>query len=242
MILWATIVFFIFIPLMMGLLMYVSQHPDIASKLGLIGTKSALFGENDWEGFFIILNQIIASIGIIGFGFVTSWVFGREYMERTIKDILALPASRSSIVISKFLITVLWCALLTCVLYISGIIIGCLIRIPGWSDQIFSDFTDKFFITSVFTILLITPVAFIASWGRGIVAPLAFVIIMLIMAQFAGLVGWGPYFPWAIPGVNTVAPGTEGMELVFGSYIILITTSISGFFGTIAWWRFADQH
>jgi hypothetical protein len=36
--------------------------------------------------------------------------------------------------------------------------------------------------------------------------------------------------------------GTEGMQLVFGSYVILVLTSVSGFIGTIAWWRFADQH
>jgi len=89
--------------------------------------------------------------------------------------------------------------------------------------------------------LLCSPVAFIAGYGRGIIAPIAFVIFMLIMAQFVALVGWGPYFPWAIPGVISVPEGTEGMEIVFGSYVIVLITSLIGYFGTIAWWKYADQ-
>ena len=239
---WITLLFFIFIPLMMGLLMFVAQHPDMASKLGLVGTKASFFDENNWEGFFLILNQSVAMIGTIGFGFITSWVFGRDYIQRTVIDILALPVSRSSIVISKFFIVALWCLLLTIIMFLSSIIIGHLIKIPDWSGQVFSQYAYKIFITSFLTLLLITPVAFIASYSKGIIAALAFVILTMIMAQFVSLVGLGPYFPWAIPGVNTVPAGTEGMQLVFGSYIILLITSILGFFGTIAWWRTADQH
>ena len=239
---WITVGLFIFIPVMMGLLMYVAGHPETAAKLGLIGTKAKLFGENDWEGFFTMLNQMGASIGLIGFGFVTAWVFGREHIERTIIDILALPTSRTSIVISKFLVISIWCLILAVLLFFVGLIIGRFINIQGWSDQIFINNLEIFFITSFLTLLLSTPVAFIAAYGRGIIAPIGFVIVMLIMAQFLGLVGLGPYFPWAIPGVYTVPLGTEGMELVPVSYIIVVLTSLIGFFGTIVWWRKADQH
>lgn len=242
MIFWITLGLFIFIPLMMGLLMYVAQHPETASKLGLIGTKASLFGENDWEGYLTVINQIIATVGLIGFGFVIAWVFGREYIERTIIDILALPVSRTSIVIAKFLITSIWSVLLSILLFTVSIIIGFLIDIPGFSEHLLIQNSKIFFFTSFLTILLCTPIAFIACLGRGILAPTAFVISMLIIAQFTALLGIGPYFPWAIPGVNTVPPETQGMDLVSASYIIVILTSLSGFFGTVAWWRFADQH
>ena len=236
-----TIVFFIFIPLMMGLLMIVAQHPEISAKLGLVGTKAKLFGENNWEGYFTGLLQIIAAIGIIGFGFVTSWVFGREYIDHTITNILALPVSRSAIVISKFIVVIIWSALLVIVMFVAGIVIGRLIGIPDWSDRLFSQFVSKYILVSGLTILLCTPVALIASYGRGIIAPIAFVILMLITAQFVSFVGLGPYFPWAIPGLLTVPAGTEGMEIVFASYVIFIVTVLTGFAGTIIWWRIADQ-
>jgi ABC-2 type transport system permease protein len=238
---WITIAFFIFIPIMMGLLMLVAQHPDIAAKLGIVGTKANFFGDNNWEGYLMMQNQIIASVGLIGFGFVTSWVFGREYIDRTITNIMALPVSRSAIVAAKFIIVALWCLLLVIIIFSAGLSVGYLIGIPGWSNQVFNQFFNKFILISGLTILLSSPVGFIASHGKGIIAPIAFVIVMLIMAQFVALVGLGPYFPWAIPGVISVSEGTEGMEIVFGSYIIVVFTSILGFLGTIAWWRVADQ-
>jgi ABC-2 type transport system permease protein len=227
---------------MMGLMMFVARNPEMAAKLGMVGTKATLFGTNDWEGFTGLLIQSMATIGYIGFGFVTSWVFGREFSERTMKDILALPVSRSSIVTSKFILIIIWCVLLTVILYGTGLLIGNFIDIDGWSKDVISGFTVNYFTTSFLTMLLCTPVAFFACYGRGIIAPIGFMIITLIMAQFIALVGLGPYFPWAIPGVFTVPAGTIGMELSLISYIILFVTSLVGFSGTVAWWRLADQH
>jgi len=81
--------------------MYVAQHPEMSAKLGLVGAKAQFFSENSWKGYLEIINQLIAVLGVIGFGFITSWVFGREYIEHTLTDILALPVSRSSIVLAK---------------------------------------------------------------------------------------------------------------------------------------------
>jgi len=238
---WITIVFFIFIPLMMGLLMLVAQNPEIGEKLGIVGTKAKLFGENNWEGYLLMLNQIVASVGLIGFGFVTSWVFGREYIDRTITNMLALPVPRYAIVTAKFIIVALWCLLLAIIIFSAGLSVGYLIGIPGWSDQVFNKFLNKFILISGLTILLSSPVGFIASYSKGIITPIAFVIVMLIMSQFVAMVGLGPYFPWAIPGVISVPEGPEGMKIITASYLIVIITGLVGFFGTVAWWKLADQ-
>jgi ABC-2 type transport system permease protein len=63
-----------------------------------------------------------------------------------------------------------------------------------------------------------------------------------MIAQFTGLVGLGPYFPWGIPILFSSATGAESEPLGMISYIILILTSIFGFIGTLAWWRYADQY
>jgi len=227
---------------MMGLMMFVARNPEISAKLGLVGTKATLFGQNDWAGYFGLFNQMGAAIGYVGFGFVASWVFGREYIDRTAKDLLSLPVPRSSIVFSKFLVVIIWSVLLMLVMFAVGILTGQLVGIPGWSGELFTGFAGKFLITFLLTLLLVPPVAFLASYGRGIIAPIGFVILSLILAQFAGLVGMGPYFPWAIPGVNTAPSGTDGMTLVAASYIILGFTGLAGLAGTLAWWRYADQH
>jgi ABC-2 type transport system permease protein len=242
-ILWLTILFFLFIPFMIGLLIFVVKNPEFSSKLGIIGTKATMlrFGKADWPTYFGLLNQVIAAVGLMGFGFVTSWVFGREYSDRTIKDLLALPVSRSFIVLSKFIVVVIWCFLLTFILYVFALVIGGMVHISGWSMDIVYHSAGKFMVISLLTILLCTPVAFFASCGRGYLLPMGIVILTLIIANFTGLVGLGPYFPWAIPGIYSAPAGTEGMQLGPVSYVILLFTCMMGLIGTLAWWRFADQ-
>ncbi len=237
-----SLIFFIFVPIMIGLMMYVARNPEMSAKLGMVGTKAQLFGRSDWSGYFDLVLQMTASLGLIGFGFVSSWVFGREHTERTIKDMLALPVSRASIVISKFIIITLWCSVLAIEIYVFSIISGFVAGVTDWSIAPVSDFTQRFLLISFLTLLLCTPVAFFASYGRGIIGAIGFVIITLIMAQFVALLGLGAYFPWAIPGLHSVPADTHGMQVSILSYMIIITTSLIGFIACIQWWRRADQH
>ena len=242
-ILWITILAFLFIPLMIGVLMYVIKNPEMAYKFGLIGSKAAMirFGGADWSVYLGLLSQIIAGVGLLGFGFVTSWVFGREYSDHTAKDLLALPIPRTLVVLAKFIAVFCWCFLLTLILFICGLLIGSIIQLSGWSDQLIYNNAYIYFLGSLLAALLSTPVAFFASYGRGYLSPLGFVILTLILAQFVGIVGLGPYFPWAIPLLSAGSSADEGDSLRAISYIILILTSLLGFVATLAWWRYADQ-
>ncbi|PKP04479.1 MAG: bacitracin ABC transporter permease [Bacteroidetes bacterium HGW-Bacteroidetes-6] len=240
---WATILFFMFVSSMMGLLMFVQIHPEISGKLGMIGNKASMlrFGEPNWENYLTLLMQGIAGVGLVGIGFVASWVFGREFSEHTAKDILALPVSRTYIVFSKFIIVVIWSVILSLIYFVTGLLIGLLIGLPDWSGSIAFQYAFKYFVTSLLILLLSTPVAFLASYSRGYMFPLGFVILTLILANFVGMVGLGPYFPWAIPGLYGMTNGTEDLQLNGVSYIILILACLLGFFGTLFYWRFADQ-
>jgi ABC-2 type transport system permease protein len=242
-IVWILVVIFVFIPFMMSLLFFLARNPQMAAKFGMIGTKSTMlrFGNPDWPNFLLLLNQSVAAIGLMGFGFVTSWIFGREYSDHTVKDILALPVSRTSIVISKFLIIIVGCLLLALLFFISGLIAGTVIGLPDLTMNIVMMNFEKFIKVTLLSLLLCTPVSFFASYGRGYMLPMGFVILTLIIANFTGMVGLGPYFPWAIPGIFSMTGATGGMQMIFASYIILLFTSFAGFAGTIAWWRYADQ-
>jgi len=238
---WATVILFTFIPCMMGLMIYIVRHPEISEKLGLIAAKASLFGNADWPAYFGILHQSMATVGLIGFGFVTAWVFGREYIERTVKDILALPVSRTHIVTAKFIVVIIWGLLLTLILFSTGLLMGTLLHIENWSYPMFYTQSIKYFTTALLTVLLCSPVAFFACYGRGLIAPIGFVIITLITSQFIAIMGLGAYFPWAIPGVYSVSGTAEGMEIYNASYIILLLTFLAGYAATVFRWRYADQ-
>jgi len=91
---WITFVFFAFIPLLLGFMNFILRYPELADKLGLIGDKAKIAGTADWASYINMLGKVMMGVGTLGFTFVASWVFGREYTDRTVKDLLALPVSR----------------------------------------------------------------------------------------------------------------------------------------------------
>lgn len=242
-ILWATIVFFAFAAIMMGFLMFVSKHPEIAGRSAVLNTKASLITSASWPAFFSLLIQMSLVLGMLGPGMVTIWVFGREYSDRVIKDLLALPVSRQTIVFSKFLIIFIWSILLLFTLYAFGILSGLLVSLDGWSKESLINFSKAFAGGSILTIVLCTPVAFITSVSRGYLLPVALLIILLIVTQFilVGLAGITPYFPWAVPALYSGAAGPFAPKPGMLSFLILVITSLSGLIGTAAWWRYADQ-
>ncbi len=240
---WITILVFSFIAVMMGLLVFFAMHPELVKNSALMSAKATIIGQADWPAYFLLLYQIIAILGLIGFGFVAGWIFGREYSDRTIKDMLALPVSRSQIVMAKFVIMLIWSFLLAIVFFILGLVTGLLVKIDNWSG-VFA--FNAFFIymgTAALTILISTPVALFASWGRGYLLPIGYIMLSMIITQLviSGFPGLGPYFPWAIPALYSGAAGPGSSHLGIASYIILGLTSILGLTGTLSWWRYADQ-
>lgn len=222
--------------------MIVLKDPDLARSLGLISTKAQIMaGTADWPTFLGLLAQAAAVGGLILFGFIGSWVFGREYSDRTVKDLLALPTPRFSLVLAKFTVVVAWSALLTGVIYLIGLGVGAAVGLPATSADVFWQGTRTVIITTGLTILLVTPVAFFASAGRGYLPPMGFAILTVILAQIVAAAGWGEYFPWSVPALNAGMAGPAYAQLGVFSYLIVVLTSLLGTIATFGWWTFADQ-
>ncbi|KGP72882.1 ABC transporter permease [Pontibacillus yanchengensis] len=238
---WITFFAFTMLPLMGGFFMFVLKHPEFAEQAGLLGAKAQLAGSADWPSYFMMLSQGIGIGGLFIFGFFTSWIFGREYTDRTVKDLLALPFPRTYVAIAKFIIVLLWSVLVTLWVACIGFLIGWMIGLPEWSTEVLQHGLFVLSITSVLTILLSTPVALFACLGRGYLAPLGFVIITMILSQIIAAIGYGSYFPWAIPALFSNVNG-GGNILEVASVIVLLLTSSIGFIGTLGYWRYADQN
>jgi ABC-2 type transport system permease protein len=230
--------FFAFI---MGFLFFVIKNPDLARKYALLAAKTSIAGTADWPSFLRMQYLAIGAAGFIGFGFITSWLFGREYSDRTVKDLLALPASRSSIVAAKFIVLFVWCILLSVFLFGLCYLAGTFVGLADWSIGLYTKGALTYAFCASLALLIVSPLAFFASSGRGFLPPLGFILFAMLMSQVLNVIGYGQYFPWAIPMLASGAAGPNGPQLGIANYSILICTSIAGFAGTFAWWRYADQ-
>jgi ABC-2 type transport system permease protein len=243
-VIWITLAFFVFIAIMLGLLMLVAKHPEIAENSAIISTKASLISNADWPTYLALLLQMGLVLGSLGSGIVAIWIFGREYSDRVIKDILALPVSRFNIVLSKSVLILSWSILLMIILFALGIITGLLVRLDGWSDQLFHKTLMTYCLSSFLTIMLFTPVTLVTSMSRGYLLPVGFIILIMIITQLigVGLTFITPYFPWIIPAIISGIAGPTNPEANIFSWIILGITVLLGFTGTAAWWQYADQH
>jgi ABC-type transport system involved in multi-copper enzyme maturation permease subunit len=240
---WVTFIAFSLAPIFGGVFMYLMKDNGAEGLSGAFKAKATLMSfEANWVSYFGLLSQAVGVGGVLIFGFVASWLFGREYSDGTAKDLLALPVSRSKIINAKFIYYVIWCVALVLSNLLLGLLIGIVLQLPGWSPFVFANSMTIYFVTTILIILLNTPIAFFAIAGKGFMTPLGFVAILLVMAQIIGALGLGNYFPWAVPGIYSGSGGADmKSDLNYLSFLIIIITSIIGYSSTILWWKFSDQ-
>ena len=195
-----TAVGFLLLPFAGGLFMIILKNPAQARAMGLISTKAQLTaGVADWPSFFGMLSQGIAAGGAILFALITAWVFGREFSDHTAKELMALPTPRWVIVGAKFVLIALWILGLTLLIFVVGLGIGTAVDIPGWSLKLEWTSLWTVLVTALLTFMLMPFAALFASLGRGYLPPLGWTILALAFANIVSLLGWGDWFPWAVP-------------------------------------------
>jgi ABC-2 type transport system permease protein len=229
-------------PLAGGLFMIILKDPEAAKSLGLITTKAQIMaGAADWPSYFGFMAQAVAAGGMVLFSIFTIWVFGREFSDRTVKELLALPTSREAIITAKLILIPVWSLLVTLLVFAVGIGVGMLVVLPGWSTELLRDSFASIMGCALLTIPLMTFVALTASAGRGYLPPFGWTILTLALANLVAVLGWGDWFPWSIPGLFSGAAGPRAEQLGLHSYVIVFLTSLIGLAATFYWWRNADQ-
>lgn len=229
-------------PLAGGFFMIVLRDPEMARRIGLISTKAQIVaGTADWPTYLGLLAQATAIGGFILFSLIISWVFGREFSDRTAKDLLALPTPRAVIVLAKFVVTSAWAAALVAAICLLGLGVGQAVALPPAPPVIIAQGIATVAVTAALTIAVTMPIAFFASAGRGYLPSMGAALLAVILAQIVAAVGWGDYFPWAIPALYAGTAGPSYASLGAASYAITIATLLIGLAATLVWWERADQ-
>lgn len=229
----------LFMPFGIAFLIFVAKNPEISKKLGLVSAKANLiaYSATDWPAYLGLMGQIIAAGGFFLFVLVVSWVFGREFADRTLKDMLAVPVPRSSILLAKFILVAIWSMALTIEIYIICLVMGAILKLPGGLIEVILHGSALAAIIACLVIALITPFAFFASLGRGYLLPIGVMILLAILGNLVVATGWGEYFPWSVPALFA-----QGSKINPISIWIVIITGLAGMLGTYAWWMRADQN
>ncbi len=219
-------------PFMMALMMAALKYPELGQKLGLLTTKAQLtIGGVDWPTYLKLIGFLYAG-GIIVTGIAQAFLFGREYLEGTAKNMLTLPTHRALFVGAKLTVGALWflavAALITCI----GVAMGFVVGLEGFSLSLLAESLKTMAVLALDVILLSAVPAWLAVATRGVFAPLGFSVLFLLIGDFCAHLSWGALVPWAIILLSAGAGG-EGAPLPgSASQIVVAMTFAAGFLGS----------
>ena len=230
----------LFMPLGIAFLLFVAKNPAISQQLGLVSAKANLmaYAATDWPTYLGLCAQII---GVGEFFFLVlaiSWVFGREFVDGTLKDMLAVPVQRASIILAKFILVAIWSVALTLVTGLANLVAGALLKLPGGSSSVVLHGSTVMALTACLVIGVVLPFALFASLGRGYLLPIGLAVLAVMAANLIFVLGWGEFFPWGVPMLY--AQGKSALPPL--SYGVVVLTGLLGMAGTYLWWKYADQN
>lgn len=179
-------------------------NPQLIAKAGPAATL-------DWTGLLLAADQVVGAAGLVGFGMVLSWIFGREFTDGTISGLFGLPTSRSEIASAKFVVYLIWCLIVSAALALGLLLLGvaCGYGMPPIAEL------WKIIGLSWFSALVALPVAWVTTLSRSVFAGIGTTIGLVVTAQVGALVGVGSWLP-------TVAPALWALSLATGWIVVAV--------------------
>lgn len=231
-IVWVTGAFLVLGVPMMSALTLVSangSNPLLAAK------ADALTGGGGWTGFFAAASAIVAVGGLLGFGVVVGWTFGREFTDGTISSLFATPVTRTAIAAAKLLILVAW--QVSIALLLGAVLLGAGFLFAGPASGEVLGMAFKLLAITVTTGLLSLPCAWAATLGRGYLAAIGAIIAVVILSQMAVMAGVGHWFAFAAPGMWAATPGSGSGTGATGQLLVVLAVAFAAAALTLNSWR-----
>lgn len=203
----------------------------------LIAKAGPLASQGGWTGLFAVASQVVPTAGMLAFGVVIGWMFGREFTDGTIVGLFARPVSRSAIALAKLALLLAWIAVVTVCLVGLVVIVGIILAL-GPVDSGVLALAAKLGVVGLLTGLLALVAALAATWGRGYLPAVGTTIGVVVLAVVATLVGIGGWFPFAAPGIWTVSPDSGPPSPILTIQLLIVLPVAAGMAAlTIRAWR-----
>lgn len=156
----------------------------------------------------LLLGQILTVVMVLAAGFVAAWLFGREWADKTIGSLFALPVSRTSIAWAKVAIVSAW--VLACV----TVAVGATTLAIGAADASHLDAAawralGLDWAAGTMMGLLGIPFGWVAVVTRGYLGALGGIIGVTAVSQILAGVGVGSWVPYVAPALWAGAGGGE---------------------------------
>lgn len=184
-----------------------------------------------WSDFMRTGTEMLATLGVVIYGLVAAYLFGREYGERTATAVLTLPMRREFTVLAKGAVLLVWVLGLSLLSVGASAAYAAVLGLEGFSVPHLGRAVWETLQVSALLFGTLPVVALLAVAGRGYIAPMAF----SGMAAWVGLglaeAGWSRWFPWSMPAAVTgivFGPPLQVTGLVPASWALMGAVFVAG--------------
>jgi ABC-2 type transport system permease protein len=241
---WLSVVFYLFFAALGAFVLWMLKNPDSARSLGLLGQKAS-FAMNglsaDWPGLFAFFDELGIAGGMIILSIIVTYLYGREYVDGTAKNMLALPLPRAYFAVAKLTVAAIWFALLSALLLAEGLAVGALLGLGPLPSGLIANEAGKTVVAALLLLALQPLVAWIALASRGYLAPFGYTIATLLVGNLMIHTLWARWCPWSIIALLSGMAGPRQEDVVLGSGIVMAATFALGLVGTIVHQARADN-
>jgi ABC-2 type transport system permease protein len=201
---------------------------------------SALLIGEGWVGYLGFVDQIAAVALFLGAGIVVAWDFGREHVDRTFPSLFALPTARQAIAGAKFAVLITWVVGMSMLVPVVALILGLATGIAPLDPGVITDELFRLLWISVSAGILSLTMGYVASIGRGYLAAIGVLAVIVAVTQIAVLFGTGGWFPFAVPGLMAIAGAENAPTLSVVQLLLVPGLALVGIWATLRWWGRAE--
>jgi bacitracin transport system permease protein len=180
--------------------------------------------------------------GFIVYVVIESYLFSREYTEKTLKTILAVPVAKEIFILGKFVMLFIWVMALTLITWLSMFIFAAIYNFIFGLNGFGFSVAIEYFIEMVFggalLYLTITPFAFLALWTKGLVVPIIVAAAVLMGNMALSNEALGALFPWT---ASLMLIRGSGLGYPYPLVVFLVAgTSVFGFIASMVYFQKED--
>ncbi|WP_062383128.1 ABC transporter permease [Demequina iriomotensis] len=224
----ATALLIAFPPLMSVGMVVIAREADAG---GPSAAKLAPYREGTvGEAVAALAGQVVSVVALIGVGFAIAWLVGREWADRTLGSLFALPVSRAEIARAKLLVVGAWagaCVTLAMVLTAGALALA---DTASFTGDVAAQLA-KVWLAGLLMAALALGFAWVAVRFRGYLGAAGAIIGVTAASQVLAMLGVGAWVPFIAPAMWAGAGGPEEAAAIGPASLVGAT----GFAALAAW-------
>lgn len=188
-----------------------SSDPQLAAKMGPNATR-------DWAGLLGTAAQITGAGGLLAFGVVAAWLFGREFTDGTITGLFGLPIGRGTIAAAKLAVYAAWGTVVSAAVAVVVLLLGLALGFGTPTAAVWEGL-GRLLVLGALSAAVAVPTAWVATITRSLLGGVSVAIGLVVVAQVGVLAGGGGWVPLAAPALWAISGGAVVSAVQLGGAV-----------------------